>query len=91
MKTCYPSHTVVRMESKRYISKRRFGYRIIDILCQSLVIGGTIGAMAGLVAYANHRETMQFKRYTVSSVPTRPEECLPEDKCQDPDPIVYGM
>lgn len=90
---CYPSHATVKMENKKYISKRRFGYKVIDIICQSLVIGGTIGAMAGLVAYANYRDYQQFKRHNiVASFPSRPEECLPEDNCDSQiDEIVYGM
>ena len=80
---CYPSHATVKMENKKMISRRRFGYKVIDIICQSLVIGGTIGAMAGLVCYANYRDYQHFKSETISSFPSRPEECMPDCEPMD--------
>jgi hypothetical protein len=77
----YPARASV-MKSRK-ISSRRRGYKWIDIVCQSLVIGGVIGTMMGMVIYANHRDNEYFKSHSVASFPSRPEECMPDCEPMD--------
>ena len=77
----YPARATVRKSRK--ISNYKRGYKWIDIICQSLVIGGVIGSITGMVLYANHRDSEHFKMENISSFPSRPEECMPDCEPMD--------
>lgn len=55
------------------IRKHQSGMKICDRICSVILLGSVIGGMFGLVAYANHRDSMELNQ-TVSSVPTRPQD-----------------
>lgn len=78
-KYAYPARSNGKSQAGRMkkadIPNYRRGYKVIDIICEALVIGSVIGGMCGIVAYANYRDSVQFKTQTISSFPSRPEEC----------------
>lgn len=87
-RTAYPARSAGRSNAGRRARRRA----IIDKVLGFLLVSSAVAGMAGLVLYANERDSRYLQEH--ASVPTRPEECNgdcpPMDDHGD-DSVVYGM
>lgn len=62
----YPSHT--KGKSNSGTTRKSTTYRILDWICEALVIGGTIGTLSGMVLYANWRDSQQINQTPIAVI-----------------------
>lgn len=89
--TAYPARSAGRSNAGRSNVRRRVRRRvIIDKVLGFLLLGSAVAGMAGLVLYANERDSRYLQEH--ASFPSRPEECNGDCPPMDDHlPVTYGM